>query len=47
VLHSIFVGFTISMIFGHAPIILPAVLNRMLPYHPSFYLSLFRILTKV
>jgi len=41
VLHSIFVGFTISMIFGHAPIILPAVLNRMLPYHPSFYLSLF------
>jgi hypothetical protein len=40
VLHSIFVGFVISMIFGHAPIILPAVLNRMLPYHPSFYLSL-------
>ena len=40
VLHSIFVGFTISMIFGHAPIILPALLNRMLPYHPSFYLSL-------
>ncbi len=40
VLHSIFVGFTISMIFGHAPIILPAILNRMLPYHPSFYLSL-------
>jgi hypothetical protein len=41
ILHSIFVGFVISMIFGHAPIILPAVLNRMLPYHPSFYLSLF------
>lgn len=40
VLHSIFVGFTISMIFGHAPIILPALLNRMLPFHPSFYLSL-------
>jgi hypothetical protein len=41
ILHSIFVGFVISMIFGHAPIILPAVLNRMLPYHPSFYWSLF------
>jgi hypothetical protein len=40
VLHSIFVGFVISMIFGHAPIILPAMLNRMLPYHPSFYVSL-------
>ena len=40
ILHSIFVGFTISMIFGHAPIIFPAVLNRALPYHPSFYVSL-------
>jgi hypothetical protein len=39
-LHAIFVGFVISMIFGHAPIILPALLNRMLPYHPAFYLSL-------
>lgn len=40
IFHSIFVGFTISMIFGHAPIIFPAVLNRALPYHPSFYVSL-------
>ena len=40
VLHSIFIGFVISMIFGHAPIILPAVLNRKPPYHPSFYLTL-------
>ncbi|HEY9087414.1 MAG TPA: hypothetical protein VIO36_04550 [Anaerolineaceae bacterium] len=39
-LHSVFVGFVISMIFGHAPIILPALLNRMLPYHPVFYASL-------
>lgn len=39
-LHSIFVGFVISMIFGHAPIILPALLNRMPPYHPAFYVSL-------
>jgi hypothetical protein len=40
VLHSLFVGFAISMIFGHAPIILPALLGRMLPYHPGFLLSL-------
>lgn len=40
ILHSIFVGFVISMIFGHAPIILPAVLNQMVPYRPSFYISL-------
>jgi hypothetical protein len=40
VLHSIFVGFVISMIFGHAPIILPALTQRMIPFHPSFYASL-------
>jgi len=39
-LHSVFVGFVFSMIFGHAPIIVPALLNRMLPYHPAFYVSL-------
>lgn len=40
ILHTVFIGFVISMIFGHAPIILPAVLKRKPPYHPSFYLSL-------
>lgn len=47
VLHSIFVGFVISMIFGHAPIILPAFLNRMLPYHPSFYVGLILLHTSL
>ena len=28
------------MIFGHAPIILPAVLRIALPYRPSFYAHL-------
>ena len=40
VLHSLFIGFVLSMIFGHAPIILPAFLKRPLPYRPSFTLNL-------
>ena len=39
-LHSVLIGFVFSMILGHAPIILPAVLRVNLPYHPSFYLPL-------
>jgi hypothetical protein len=35
VIHSVFLGFTISMIMAHAPVILPAVLRRPLPYHPA------------
>ncbi len=35
--HSIFVGFTLSMIFAHAPIIFPALSGRPLPYTPYFY----------
>ena len=37
VLHSVFLGFTISMIMAHAPVILPAVLRVPLPYHPAMY----------
>lgn len=37
VVHSITIGFTISMIMAHAPIILPAVLRRPLPYRPVFW----------
>jgi hypothetical protein len=36
VVHSVFLGFVISMIMAHAPVILPAVLRRPLPYHPAF-----------
>jgi hypothetical protein len=39
-LHAIFLGFVFSMIFGHAPIILPAVLHVSLPYRSSFYVHL-------
>ena len=37
VLHALFVGFVFSMIFGHAPVILPAVLRVTVPFHPVFY----------
>jgi hypothetical protein len=37
-LHAVFLGFAFSMIFAHAPVIFPAVLQRPLPYRPSFYL---------
>lgn len=36
-LHATFVGFVFSMIFGHAPIIVPAVLGVRVPFHPRFY----------
>lgn len=38
--HAVFLGFTMSMIFVHAPVILPAVLRRPLPYHPVLYVPL-------
>ena len=34
VIHAVFIGFTMSMIMAHAPVILPAVLRCRLPYHP-------------
>ena len=39
-LHALFVGFVFSMVFGHAPVILPAVLRVSLPYHPVLYAPL-------
>ncbi len=38
--HSVLVGYVFSMIFGHAPIILPAVTGLALPYRPGFYIHL-------
>ncbi|MCG5077966.1 hypothetical protein L5014_32260 [Paraburkholderia sp. RG36] len=39
-LHAITLGFVFSMLFGHAPLILPAVVRERLAYHPSFYVPL-------
>lgn len=39
-LHAWFLGFVFSMVFGHAPMIAPALLRVALPYHAAFYLPL-------
>lgn len=39
-LHALLLGFVFSMVFGHAPIIFPAVLRVAVPYHPLFYAPL-------
>ncbi|HET8600222.1 MAG TPA: multicopper oxidase domain-containing protein [Segeticoccus sp.] len=39
-LHSIFLGFVMSMVFAHAPVIVPAVLGVRLPYRRVFYVHL-------
>ncbi|MEO7124885.1 MAG: multicopper oxidase domain-containing protein [Nakamurella sp.] len=36
-LHTIFLGFVMSMVFAHAPVIAPAVVRRPLPYFSIFY----------
>ncbi|CCG05668.1 hypothetical protein [Blastococcus saxobsidens] len=35
VVHAVFLGFVLSMVMAHAPVILPAVLRRPLPYRPA------------
>lgn len=37
-LHAFFVGFVISMIFSHAPVIFPGVLGLRMAWSPIFYL---------
>lgn len=37
-LHAIFVGFVMSMVFGHAPIIFPAIVGIPVPYRRAFFL---------
>ena len=39
-LHAIALGFVLAMVFGHAPIIFPAVTRIKIPYHPALYLPL-------
>jgi hypothetical protein len=39
-LHVVFIGFVISMIFGHAPIIFPAILGVPINFRSSFYIHL-------
>ncbi|MGH3397390.1 MAG: hypothetical protein ACRDPO_22135, partial [Streptosporangiaceae bacterium] len=39
-LHAVFLGFVMSMIFAHAPVIVPSVLGRPLPFRPVLYVPL-------
>ena len=39
-IHSITLGFTLSMIFAHAPIIIPAIAHRSIPLHPVLWVAL-------
>lgn len=39
-LHAVFVGFVMSMIFGHAPVILPGVMGVAMAFSRRFYLHL-------
>jgi hypothetical protein len=39
-LHAVFLGFVMSMVFAHAPVIVPAVLRVPLRYRPAFYVHL-------
>ena len=39
-LHGVFLGFVLSMVFAHAPVILPSVLGRPLRFHPILYAPL-------
>jgi hypothetical protein len=40
ILHAIFLGFVVSMIFGHAPIVFPAITGIPLPHRPAAYVPL-------
>lgn len=40
ILHAVFVGFVMSMIFGHAPIIFPAITGKAIPFRSAFYFHL-------
>lgn len=39
-LHALFLGFVMSMVLGHAPIVFPAVLRVAMPFRPSAWVPL-------
>ncbi len=41
IIHSVFLGFVMSMVFAHAPVIVPAVFRTPLPYQKRFYVHLY------
>ena len=47
IVHALGMGFVFSMVFGHAPIILPAVWRVSVPYQPYFYGALTGLLVSL
>ncbi len=43
ILHAFFVGFAFAMIFGHAPILFPAILELRIVFVPRFWIHLLRL----
>src|SRR5262249_38606214 len=37
ILHAVFLGFAFAMIFGHPPIVFPAILGAPMPFTPTLY----------
>ncbi len=40
ILHTVFIGFAFSMVFGHAPTIVPAITGALIPFQRRFYVHL-------
>lgn len=38
--HTVLIGFVLSMVFAHAPVIVPAVVGVELSYHPTWWVAL-------
>lgn len=45
--HVVFLGYVMSMVMAHAPVILPAVLRRPLPYRPVMYVPVLLLHTSL
>ncbi len=39
VVHALTIGFALSMVVAHAPVIVPAIARRPLPYHPVLWVA--------
>lgn len=40
VVHALTIGFVLSMVMAHAPVVVPAIVRRPLPYHPVMWVVL-------
>ncbi|WP_241157582.1 hypothetical protein [Schaalia sp. ZJ1691] len=40
IVHAVTIGFILSMVMAHAPVIIPAVARRDVPYHPVMWIPL-------